>query len=414
MGSVKQISIGIACVVAAFAFGNYMNTHPSGEELNDAAQVVAESGQDAGNVQSRLTSGIELIKKQPAPIATMRNRLEPQFSIPPTSSSPELNSGANRDPLPPPSQLARNESNNPSWSKSRTSMLDKTASIEITPRTAKASDVPDFSAIMNELSDSPIKLQTPSSSMPQYSGSNAGRTAQAIVKPREKTGTPLKDLVSEFKMGTMPRDGDVANPWNTQQQPEFSEEDFSPQLQDRYSNNPTQQTHQPNVLNKEIATATPPDLQPLANQTELSNGRSNHVVSREPIPPKSLADQPENNSSARFSRAETRLAPVNQTARDTVPRTLSPSLPFALNDNGKQQLAAIKSRASSQLELNTTKFVEHVVQQGETLQSISRRYFGSSDYYLDIYLANRNKLRNPVIVESGTALRIPVYKSVAN
>jgi nucleoid-associated protein YgaU len=85
-------------------------------------------------------------------------------------------------------------------------------------------------------------------------------------------------------------------------------------------------------------------------------------------------------------------------------------LPFGLTDEAKSRLVAIRSDASSRISLNTTKFVDHVVKRGETLQSISIRYFGNPDYYLDIYLANRTKLRNPVDVREGTFLRIPVYE----
>lgn len=52
-------------------------------------------------------------------------------------------------------------------------------------------------------------------------------------------------------------------------------------------------------------------------------------------------------------------------------------------------------------------FRVHVVRPGETLQSISNAYFGSSDYYLDIYVANQSLLSDPADVPIGASLKIP-------
>lgn len=85
-------------------------------------------------------------------------------------------------------------------------------------------------------------------------------------------------------------------------------------------------------------------------------------------------------------------------------------LPFRLTDGAKHELVELRTQATVKLTLDTTKFVDHVVQPGETLQSISTRYFGKPDYYLDIYLANRGKLRNPAVVPEGMLVKVPVYQ----
>lgn len=56
------------------------------------------------------------------------------------------------------------------------------------------------------------------------------------------------------------------------------------------------------------------------------------------------------------------------------------------------------------------KFTEYVTRFGDTLPAISKHFYGTPDYYLDIYLANRDKLRNPAQVPAGIALKIPVYE----
>jgi len=52
-------------------------------------------------------------------------------------------------------------------------------------------------------------------------------------------------------------------------------------------------------------------------------------------------------------------------------------------------------------------FVEHVVQNGETLSSIAERYYGTAARWTRVYDANRDRLANPDRVPVGTRLRIP-------
>ena len=107
--------------------------------------------------------------------------------------------------------------------------------------------------------------------------------------------------------------------------------------------------------------------------------------------------------------------------RATLPRGSRPNfapapnnpngLPFRLTEQAKTELVQLRDRADSMIGLESTNFVDHTIRNGETLQSISTRYFGSPDYYLDIYLANRNKLRNPADTPTGVSIRVPVYQA---
>ncbi|MHC4292973.1 MAG: LysM peptidoglycan-binding domain-containing protein [Planctomycetota bacterium] len=49
----------------------------------------------------------------------------------------------------------------------------------------------------------------------------------------------------------------------------------------------------------------------------------------------------------------------------------------------------------------------HVVSKGETLSSISSLYYGTSTKVNKIFEANRNKLKNPNVLITGTRLVIP-------
>ncbi len=99
-------------------------------------------------------------------------------------------------------------------------------------------------------------------------------------------------------------------------------------------------------------------------------------------------------------------------AQDGATRPLvanSQMVPFRLSDRAKSELVAVATR-QNEFQLTTNRFVRHRTEQGDTLQQISTEHFGSADFYLDIYLANQDQLRNPAEVPSGIELRIPVYE----
>lgn len=52
-------------------------------------------------------------------------------------------------------------------------------------------------------------------------------------------------------------------------------------------------------------------------------------------------------------------------------------------------------------------FKTYVTEGGDTLQTISKSFFGTPEYYFDLYLANRNVLVNPATVPAGVELKIP-------
>ena len=49
----------------------------------------------------------------------------------------------------------------------------------------------------------------------------------------------------------------------------------------------------------------------------------------------------------------------------------------------------------------------HTVKKGETLQSISKKYYGSTSYYKRIYEANKSKIKNIHKIQPGWKLLIP-------
>ena len=54
-------------------------------------------------------------------------------------------------------------------------------------------------------------------------------------------------------------------------------------------------------------------------------------------------------------------------------------------------------------------FREYQTQPGDTLQTISEKFYGTPNYYFDLYLANRTLLSNPASVPEGRNIKIPRF-----
>ena len=70
-------------------------------------------------------------------------------------------------------------------------------------------------------------------------------------------------------------------------------------------------------------------------------------------------------------------------------------------------VGGVKDEAGSGLGGRESQF--HTVVSGDSLSAISKKYYGVSNYYLDIYIHNRDVMRSPSDVRPGQQLRIPVY-----
>ena len=77
---------------------------------------------------------------------------------------------------------------------------------------------------------------------------------------------------------------------------------------------------------------------------------------------------------------------------------------------GNNNLTSLRRpSANSNLQVRASRFENYVTQSGDTLNSISQRFYGTPDYYLDIYLANQTVLRSPAEVPGGITLRLPLF-----
>lgn len=78
-------------------------------------------------------------------------------------------------------------------------------------------------------------------------------------------------------------------------------------------------------------------------------------------------------------------------------------------DNPRYRMVPVRERVG-QWNPEPTDYVNYTTVFGDTLHGLSTKFFGTSDRYLDIYLANRQLFESPSEVPINTEIRIPVAK----
>ena len=427
----------------------------------------------SGNVRSQLPiSNFAPIENKPAPIVTMKTPLKSRFTVPTIQTAPvEISGPAGsqlKNPLPPPSQLAAPK--RPAELNQRSADVVFKSPFSASPFAEPAAvsptiQVPDFSAIAAEFKNTPIELPNMSrlGAMPSYSNMDQQEPDHLVNRYNTappKNSAPLKQLVRQlpdngFRNPNLERlqrqtaepqpqlnvnQQRYIEPWNQTNAPQqgFSEADFEPNLnenlfglkprpQNDFKNTPEQNDNRlQSVSNQPMSGyqydyAQPPKpLEPQIAGERTTSGFRGNLRFRPELENRSLQSNRSQSDEARFisSAPRRRQAGVTRQAppRDTQPnfaraQSNARGLPFGLTDQAKTELVQLRDRADSMIGLESTNFVDHTIQEGETLQTISARYFGSPNYYLDIYLANRNKLRNPADTPAGVSIRVPVYES---
>lgn len=445
MGSFQQVSIGAICLCAAFFFGNYVNNNPPlnqppyGELAETAAKNEAVSNDvfNSGKVESRLSADtFQSVEQKPAPIITLKQPLRSQFGLPKVPNVTRNTqqqilpnrSDANNSTLPPPSQLAGGHFSRPTtnegFEKHGNSPFINPPPIAnqntVNSTFAKpVVQIPDFSAIAADFNKTPARL--PKTGMPIH-----GNQVEPPIQPnaqssRTQPNPSLKDLAQQFRnQGNSRSDNfggqDQPNRQINGYQPEvtfsppssFTSQDFEPDLNENIfglKQHPTENSNWDDLSELAKREREPEQI----DQTNHIRGNRSGAAKTDTG---AQASMPENNSSIAPLSAEQRFKgqDIAKAQRPTYPEQANRSrLPFQLNEQAKTDLVRLRNRAQNKMGLESTRFVSHTVENGESLQSISTRYFGEPNYYLDIYLANRDKLRNPGHPPAGVTIRVPVY-----
>lgn len=447
MGSIQQISLGAVCVASAFIFGSYINNHPS-----------IGSKQVANEADNRLSADdLGLNEKRAESMPNLKHRVFSRIELgelPGNASSivpdgPKLPSPGDLDPrldLAVPIDSIDNDrelagagvvSNFPE--RQRLSNADLTA--------------PDFSSIaasMDDQFEKPLIAEMPTAKTPIQSNikniANSFRGKreldETLQAPQFKDsafdGLSKTDITSNSqptpeKVDQVKASPGIESPFNTvapslsMKKPAVDNKTFQ-QIEaanvDRPTNNlsDTVADEMNSVLDASGQTASAPvatnrvtsrgrAMGDLLSQIAKSDGKTDDgetpFVDRQPVKLHQMQTLP---------RTQPVIAPADNLAQENLPgidqqpirRAAKP--PFALTNEAKVKLVRLRTEALKKIPLETTKFAEHIVMPGETLQSISTRYLSKPDFYLDIYLANRDRLSNPVEIPQGIVLKVPLYK----
>jgi len=391
MGSIQQVTMGAVCLAAAFAFGSYLN-HPGGlSQQEDVAQFSGSSNSAAQPIKSLIAIEPQ-VEKRPAKTLWMQPNLQARLPMPnlPVAGVPAVDrfetSRTNRlgsveqsgNQIPPPSdlsgRLAAAESPVQSFSQN------------------VVEDVPDFSRPSNFAPTMP-RVTDPR-------GSSVANLANSFSKGLADTNVPVVEDAPVFGglTGVEPQPVPVAaiEPIQFQPlkaQPLIVEDRRSPEGRELDLNHRRESGDVYDTANL--------DLQSGEHLTRFRSAKPVVSLAAERSQPVSRLTSVLKNERPRDAAEESNY--------DANPRRVA-RLPFRLNREAHTNLVRLRDQAVQKISLKTTQFSDYVVESGDTLQSISTRHFGKADYYLDIYMANRNQLNSPGDLKDGMILRIPVYQ----
>ena len=449
MGSIQQVAMAAVCLAAAFAFGSYINQAP----IDQTTQTDSAS---PNNLRSLIEPELT-VQQIPTNTPLMRPKLKARLPMPSLTHSDAYSNQSFAGAIPPPSDLTGRL-------KPTQNSLAKSFSTSPIPN-GPVADVPSFAPNPSGDSSMPVVNKPNFGSSPNLADSmrapfqsgnfneqapspgNAPVFAAADftskTPPVGQSNSPTRPLTAPVveKAPTFPI-LDQRSQSYTAAKPTLPERELSPPP----SIASVRETARPTIiLEPESASKTatrdqfrysnPQRLNandrnqnnlvpiPSLNQTvtiddpggafgnrdsrerDLYDQDTSNRNTRDRDPRSSWANTPqsvlENNDG--FKYPEQRQLPQAQPQRRVT------RLPLQLNSNAQSKLTRLRNDAIQKISLSTTQFSEYTVKRGDSLQSIANQHFGKPDYYLDIYLANRDRLRSPGDLREGMTIKIPVY-----
>lgn len=158
---------------------------------------------------------------------------------------------------------------------------------------------------------------------------------------------------------------------------------------------------------------TPGQIPPDNSQTPVLVGPLPRIANAIGSSPKSIDSKdfplfdPQKHETRLSEPAETIVVPPP--SRDSNTKPLRKRDPIS-TVSSKSKLTKVRQR-SQHLSIIANDYLTHTTIEGDTLHSISNKYYGKSDFYLDIYVSNRDQLKNPAVIPRGVKLKIPVYRN---
>ena len=425
MGSVQQVAMASICLVAAFGFGCFINQMPT----DQAAQTDSASPDSMRSlIEPELT-----VQKIPGTTPLLKPKLKARLPMPSLANSATKLYTA--EEIPPPSDLsgriktAQNRVGN-SFSMSsepngivadaptfgRSAIGDSSMpvinkrNLDSSPNLADSMRAPsqpsDFDVPVPTVKNAPVFAATEFNSQAPPADQRYSQSKRPLVAPTIAKAPSLPNLRTRSQpiIAAKPSIGparDSARPTTRDPGPSF---ETATRDQFRYSNPQRIDTNRP----------TQSGLMPIPplNQTVTIDDPGRAFGNRDSVEPNPRENAPQsswanttqsvldNNNSDHYREPSQTQQPRRRVAR----------LPLQLNSTAQTKLARLRDDAIRKISLGTTQFSEYVVKRGDSLQSIASQYFGKPDYYLDIYLANRDRLRFPGDLREGMSIKIPVYQ----
>ena len=412
MGSIQQIAMAVVCLAAAFAFGSFINQAPN--------QPSNQTALDSPDQLRSLMDQDLLVHKSPAKTPLLQT-LSPRLPMPSITDgnlfpSQTVNPLGLHSPsigeIPPPNDLTGRIA----------PTANNSATVLTTPdSTTVAIHAPTFG------SDSRSKASMPTVTPQKFGSSpNLADSMRAPVEPDfdDQSQPPTENapvfVAAEYTdTETSPASRNSRSESYITSKPRLRPIEPTPEFALR----PTR-TQTPAMPFKNSAPiASNPFRRSLDHASGSEQSRSNDLM---PIPrvekTVTITDpggafgnrdtQPEwrHTGNAKVANNASEYYPEANRHRPTTQQHRVARLPLQLNSNAKSKLARLRDNTIQKLSLSTTQFSEHVVERGDSLQSIASEYFGKPDFYLDIYLANRDRLRYPGDIREGMTIKIPVYQ----
>ncbi len=427
MGSFQQVLMGATCVAAAFFFGSYLHNRPADNEQIDVSQVASVDPLDSifsftKNANSDSRGEI----KTPTVIAEPQNQGVAQPATAPVMPAIDP---SERTPM----IAAMNQGGSP---------RAQSTEPNIVPAATRKPVVPDFSELASRFRNSPLELSGApktesvdnavheSERAPAFS--SVFNAPQMVIRQPEKA-TPIqsaliKDCIrevdriedtirSEFARSDAPSPPQSeATRWRvnrSQQLDQFRNSGRSPQQ----DSEPEPRETIEDVLSRRSADylknaddvkatfATDPV------QDDWMTAKRRKVTQQAAMRNKDLLEieDPGNRFQSVLSQAEAVDPP--QPDNETAYYTPTPQRQDSVPPRGKRAMQRIQTGVSSnwnrQSNIQKQFANTYEIQAGDTLQSISMRFYGSADYYLEIYKANREVLDRITSSPVGVEIEIP-------
>ncbi len=276
--------------------------------------------------------------------------------------------------------------------------------------------VPDFSQLAAEFQNTPLELPSLAANRSPTVTKSDPADAASTSPHQTNVPRPLKELTSAARQQPLSVETDSTFAHQAQSiATEFAAEDFEPVLKGGAGSSNLAALPGPPVDQTTTTGNVPPvgeTVEPNGNfvrslqiEPGLSFESDGGRPSREATRPNELATLAQRGVMGIDNGTE---PPEPAPLRASQTRS-KPMIPFGLNEQTRNNLARLRTTKQAEITLGTERFDYHVTENGDSLQSLSTKFYGRPDFYLDIYIANKHQLRNPTAIPAGLRLRIPLY-----